>query len=73
MSKYTVDLSVTVRLEDVSVWLSKEVESEADLHKAVMRKLHSKLGLLDIKGGLSGDDGYIIEITDLDIDDWAKE
>lgn len=63
--------TVTVELSEVTLWLDDWQERDAkSIKRELARVLDKRLRLLDIKGGLSGDDGHVEsrEITEVSND-----
>ena len=71
--RYTVDATITVSLEQVSLLLDEPIKEELNLHDALLQLLNKRLALLDIKGGRSGDGGFISTIDCESIDNWEAE
>lgn len=70
MKKYTLDTTITVTLEQVTVNLEEPASGELDLQDALMQVLQKRLVLLDIKGGRTGEAGLISTIECESIDNW---
>lgn len=72
MPKYLVAATVQITLEDVPVALDECPTEEADFEDALMQLLRDRLVLLDIKGGRTGNDGYIATMDAEQVDNWSS-
>ena len=71
--KYKIDATIMITLEDVSVNLDQPANEELEFQDALIEKLRKKLVLLDLKGGRSGEDGFISAIECESIDNWESQ
>ena len=71
--KYTIDATVTITLEQVTLRLDEPAYEELEFEDALLQKLHKQLVLLDIKGSRSGSDGFISAMECASIDNWTGD
>lgn len=73
MTKYTLDATVMLTLEQVTVSLDEPANGEDEFEDALMSLLNDRLVLLDNKGGRSGESGFISTIECESVDNWSRD
>ena len=71
MPKYLIDVDVTVHLKDVPVSTDDDDFSIYNLEEEVQKVVNDRLVMLDIKGGLSGSDGVVVQL-EIDKPKWTR-
>ena len=69
-TKYIVDATITVVLEDVTINLDGAAAGELEFYHALSKKVDKQLVFLDSKGGRTGVGGVITALDCESIDNW---